>query len=182
MRSAILLLVCVASANAFFLNPSSFNNPNTLASKKVCPDRSTLASQRNGFTGLQKPWFECSNQGKLFIQSCSIDISTPQDCPTVHNTQFPVSSVPNQCEVEHILNNNNCTALLQQNCDGLNACNFDWFILPRVTCMQLSNNGISGVVNPADTAIFPANTANSLENPLFLNVRYVCNDKRGQCK
>ena len=170
MKIIVFLLVCIASANAFFLSPSVFDNKKKIE-KTLCPDRATRESQDRDFEGTRTPWFECSNAGLVHIDRCEIEISSFESCPTVYNARSgnPPEEPTEEydaCRAGYSLTNSNCSALVSSACNGKAECNFDWELLPEVYC-----------IHP-----FEDNLDRPYRSQLQVHVSYKCNDKRKQCK
>lgn len=177
MKIIIFLLVCIASANAFFLNPSILTSKKK-TEKTLCPDMATRESQDREFTGTRVPWFECSNAGLVHIDHCEIALSSAEECPTVYNARGSSGSsdrgyppqdprdVYDACAPGYVLSNTNCTALLSSTCNGQGECNFDWELLPEVWCIHVGE----------DTNDRP------WRSQLQVNVAFTCMDKRKQCE
>jgi hypothetical protein len=174
MRTAVIFLVCLASANAFFLNPASLNNPRAFIDKLVCPNPNIVASQKRAFEGERQPWFQCTG-GQLLVQSCNLELSTPQSCPIVYNNNdnnLPASTYSQCSATSSFLSNTNCTSFLKSNCDGKVECNFAIGTLPTVFC-----NNPAGA-NAAQKILEVPNPDTQLQ----LRVIYSCSEKRRGCK
>jgi hypothetical protein len=173
----IILSSLLAGSQAFFLSPSVYNPP--AANKHIC-QLYTTDEANNPKSTIHKPYFHCTDDAHLKIERANLITTTPNSCPLQYTYPNPVQTCAGK------LINDDVTAILKNLCDTKTECIFQWEAFGQLKCNDLGhyNNDYtqtSGQYNN-QYAYDKDNIWIVDNNNQALNVTYVCEAKRNQCK